>query len=158
MEKVRKFDEELRKVCADAFLGNRILTCIFGGIGSIFMLLPWDMLLYEGDNIDGIILWMEFCFPASAVLFYLTAYQRITEGGKTVSIYQKLEYMPVTKAEIRKVRCEYLRRFCLRYGAICFFMQQAVALLHHSFGLVSILYVFVWAGIWYLSGWIYLFF
>ena len=101
MDRIRKFDEELKNTFADAFfiarLGGGLLCCI----GMLMMLFPVQM-ASERKIIWSMLLGCAIC--ANGVCQWMLPYLRLREGDKTVSIYKKLEVMPVTKAQIRKVR------------------------------------------------------
>lgn len=146
MDRIRKFDEELKNTFADEFfiarLGGGLLCCI----GMLMMLFPVQMAMLLGCAI---------C--ANGVCQWMLPYLRLREGDQTVSIYKKLEFMPVTKAQIRKVRCGYLNRLCICLGTAAFFMQQGVALFNHSFGIVSVLFAAAWAVLVWLAGWIFIY-
>lgn len=146
MDRIRKFDEELKNTFADEFfiarLGGGLLCCI----GMLMLLFPVQMAMLLGCAI---------C--ANGVCQWMLPYLRLREGDQTVSIYKKLEFMPVTKAQIRKVRCGYLNRLCICLGTAAFFMQQGVALFNHSFGIVSVLFAAAWAVVVWLAGWIFIY-
>ena len=154
MDRIRKFDEELKNTFADAFfiarLGGGLLCCI----GMLMMLFPVQM-ASERKIIWSMLLGCAIC--ANGVCQWMLPYLRLREGDKTVSIYKKLEFMPVTKAQIRKVRCGYLNRLCICLGTAAFFMQQGVALLNHSFGIVSVLFAAGWAVMVWLAGCIFIY-
>lgn len=177
MDKVRKFDEELIHLNKNAHIMMKVLAYLFCGLGLMFMLLPagevhdagevnflnlLDSSIFvlgtEGMKTEGfrlVILYAGFLCGVGE-WYYLMMYQRVQEGNRQISIYKKLAYMPVAKAEIRKVRYAYINRFCARLGIIAFILQGAASLLSHSFGLLSVLVVAVWTAEMWLLGRIYL--
>lgn len=176
MDKVRKFDEELIHLNKNAHIMSKVLAYLFCGLGLMFMLFPagaaqdagevnFLSLLgsifargTEGMKTEGfrlVVLYAGFLCGIGE-WYYLMMYQRVQEGNQQISIYKKLAYMPVAKAEIRKVRYGYVNRFCARLGITAFILQAAASLLSHSFGLLSVLVVAVWTAEMWLLGRIYL--
>lgn len=135
MDKVKKFDEELKNIYQEAFFFQKFLSIMFFGLGIMIMMIPVDLK-------DGFRLFMvqSVCVGTLGVLQYMQVYMSVTENNKRVSIYKKMAFMPVSKAEIRKVRCGYLNRICMKVGTAMFVVQQISSLLNHSMGIVSVLY------------------
>ncbi|MDE7310054.1 MAG: hypothetical protein K2N87_00230 [Eubacterium sp.] len=154
MEQVRKFDEELKCICQDAFFMGKFAGGLLCCLGMMFMLFPFEM-AKKSEMLQTMLPGFLCC--VNGVCTWLRPYLSIREGDRTVSIYKKLEFMPVTKAEIRKVRYGYLHRFCIRLGAAAFLMQQAVSVLNHSFGAASMLFAAAWTAAVWLAGWFYIY-
>lgn len=153
MEKIRKFDEVFKNTYRDVFLMGKMGACILCGIGFIYMLVPIGVM----DDMLGIMMGLGCFVCAEGVLMYMQAYDRIKEKETMASIYKKLEFMPVTKAQIRKARCGYLNQICIRLGAVAFVVQQLVSLLNHSFGWKSIIFATGWGFCVWLINWIILY-
>lgn len=152
MDKIRKFDEAFKNTYRDVFLMGKMAACILCGIGLLFMLFPIGVM----DHMPGSM--CLGCFVcAQGVMQYMQAYYRIKEKTAIAAIYKKLEFMPVTKAQIRKARCAYLNQICIRLGAAAFVIQQLVSLLSGSFGWKSVLFATGWAFCVWLINWIILY-
>ncbi len=150
MNGIKRFDEERKQICQDAFLMSRFGGGLLCCLGMLFMLFPVREARDTG-MLGTMLLGCVCC--ANGVCQWITPYVSIREEGRRVSIYKKLEYMPVTRAQIRKVRYGYLNRICIRLGAAAFVIQQAVSWADHSFGIVSMLFAAAWgAAVWIAGG------
>lgn len=143
MKRIEAFDAELREQYKYEFLLSKMLWIILVGLGTFFMLIPVNAMWEESLLYIGVVL------PMAGTSFYLRPYMEIAEGGKQVSIYQKLKWSPISKTEIRKARIKYASNFCLRFFLVAMFLQQISAALSGTFGIASLLYpVIVWGLIW----------
>lgn len=134
MEKVKKFDAELKEMYRYEFLINKILWVAFTVIGEILMMLP-----AEPFRISILLAAPSWMFLLG-VHFYLRPYMFVTESGKAVSIYQKLAWMPVSKKEIWSVRKEYLNKYCRKVLVIAIILHLVGALVNHSVSIFDLLY------------------
>lgn len=142
MDKIKEFDKGLRSINPNAYLMSNVMKYLMCGIGIMLFLIPvgktyihrdfWQPVAYAGF-LCGMGEW-----------FYIMNYQRVQEDRQLVSLYKKLRYMPVSKAQIRKVRYGYLNRFCCKLGLAAFILQETVSYFNHSLGLLSVLAVLVW--------------
>lgn len=152
MEKVKRFDEELRNTYKDAFFLGRFVSYMFFGLGLLLMLIPFE-------PSDGIRMYMfqGLLMSTIGVKQYLQGYLYVKEGDHMVSIYKKLSYMPVTKAEIQKVRRGYLNRICVKVGSGMFVIQETMSLVNHSFGMASVMFVVCGIVLMWGFGWMYIY-
>ncbi len=87
-------------------------------------------------------------FLLIAVSLYLQPYLLIKEEGKTVSIYKKLSYLPVSNSDISKVRCKYLFKYLQKIG-LCILCIQVIAsiVFERQLLVYNILYPLIMVGI-----------
>ena len=135
--KVKKFDEAYRGVFRDAFLYGKVSAGILCSIGAAFMIIPGEVLKYDPIGMAGC-LFAGCLLSALGVQQYLLSDLSVRQDEKMMPLFEILKYMPVTKAQLRKVRLGYLNRFCLRLGAVTFALHQLASFLWHSFGWGSI--------------------
>lgn len=143
MDKVRAFDEILRKKEEQQFMMMRIVQVIFFGLGGMMMFMP-----FETDEF-----YIGVFFPlyllGMGLTFSLQPYMYIKEGQKLNSVYKLLEYMPVDGEDIYKVRKEYLNRICKRVLIAYIICQLIAAVLAKEFTIFTILYpVAMTLGLW----------
>lgn len=156
MDKVKEFDQGLKSINPNAYVMAKFVAYLMCGLGVMLFLVPVGKTYYDGD-----FWWVIFhagFLCSIGQRCYLMNYQRVQEGRQQVSIYIKLRYMPVTKAQIRKVRYGYLNRFCCKLGIVAFVLQETVSLVNHSFGLLSVLVVLVWIVLMWAIGLIFIYF
>ena len=150
MDKVKKFDEELKIIYKDNVFFQKVLSILFFGLSILIMSIPFEL-----EDGFWIYLLQRNYMSALGVIQYMQVYMTVTENNKRVSIYKRLADMPVTKAEIRKVRYGYLNRICWRMGAAMIAVHQISSLLNHSFGMASVLYAASCAAFMWGVGMIY---
>ncbi len=114
-----------------------ILTGLMVGISGIFIMIPYQEVAADIKEMCGFI----FTFIAFGVISYLQPYIRFNEGGKMISIYQKLKYIPVSKREIRLYCLQKLLIFCIRMFLVLFVLQIFFAIVFFK--------EIVWGNIWY---------
>ncbi len=147
IDKIKKFDRQLEQACESSFFNGKAGSFMLCGLGLLFMMIPVELSEVMISIVcAGCILCM------TGVYQYMQIYLKAWEGGKNVSVYKKLKYMPVAKAEIRKVRFGYLNRFCIKISTAGFFLQQLMSFLNHSFGLTSVLFAAAWAAFIWITG------
>ncbi|MBE5961881.1 MAG: hypothetical protein E7256_10985 [Lachnospiraceae bacterium] len=154
MNQIKEFDKRLRKTEDVSFVIAKCMGWIFGVIGCFLMILPLSGNTI-GEMLDNLALLPIFLLSMT-VLIYLSPYMRIKQGGRTVSIYKILKFLPVGKEEICQVRMEYLNHLVLRIGVIIFIMQQAGAMIDKSSSIGNVLYPLVVTGAAWLAGYIYI--
>ena len=87
-----------------------------------------------------------------AMHFYIAPYMRCVENGKSVSLYVKLKWMPVSKREFLAVRRGYLRKFCVGTGVFLWILQQIGACLACTWGAENALFPLAFTAALYLVG------
>lgn len=141
MERVREFDQEMRRTYENEYMGGEAGAIIFAVLGSLLVLFPFGG--FRDDS--GIPFYFTIFFYIYSIVFYMKPYL-VVEGKPIVQI---LKWMPVTKKEIYAVRMEYLNRRCAILFAIGLILHQIVPLCQHTFGIKSILeVVFVYFIVW----------
>lgn len=140
LNQIKQFDKEYQNIYEEKFLNGRAGACMMCGIGVSLMLLPVGL----GDFVWCILV-LGGTFCAVGVELYMLGW---------LHIGNKLKFMPVTSAQIRKIRCRYLRRICLYLTAAAFTMQQLASLLHGSFGWKSAAFALAWGVCVWMYNWI----
>ncbi len=105
---------------------RRVCLVLFYSIGSCLMLLPFGSSAWA--LVSSVMLFL------GAMHFYIAPYMRCVENGKSVSLYVKLKWMPVSKREFLAVRRGYLRKFCVGTGVFLWILQQIGACLACTWG------------------------
>ena len=150
-KKIDAFDVALRAQYKYDFMIGKFLWILLMGICMLMMLIP-----FEANWEESLVL--VTLLPAElGVFLYLRSYLIVTDGGKQVSIYQKLKWVPVSRKEIRFSRVKYLNAFCLKFFVASMLMQQLTSFVGGSFGIASLLYpIIFWLLIWLIGiGYIY---
>ncbi|MBQ3512774.1 MAG: hypothetical protein IJA32_03090 [Lachnospiraceae bacterium] len=146
MDRVKKFDRMLEKIEDYKFVMSKFVMYLCLVLGCSWMLIP----LNRGEPFFWLISYYIIFF---GIACYLKSYGCAEKG---TSIYMVLRWMPVDKKEIYKVRREYLDRLVLKVAIVIFVLQQAGALLNHSWNVWNIVYPLATAGLIWLSGVLYI--
>lgn len=113
MEALKKFEEHFgdygKEVMKMGNLGNRVCTYIFAGFVELCMLCPINLIISESDAYIYFVILAAWA--ALAVNFHINHYVIQSEEGKSVTIYQKLTYVPVDKKTIHKLLLQRLWRY-----------------------------------------------
>lgn len=146
MDKVRRFNEILKKKEEQQFLMMRVVQIIFFALGGMMMFMPFDVEeLYIGIFFPVYLLGM-------GLVFTLQPYMYIKEGQQLINIYKLLEFMPVSRNDIYKVRKEYLNGICKKILVAYVVCQLITAVLMKEFTIFTILYpAAMTAGLWGLG-------
>lgn len=122
-------------------LGSWIVAGIFEFFLGVFMWIPgvWEMEL----------LGVVALFSVWGAMSYLSPYLQFQEGvqteRKTVTIYEKIQYLPISRKELQVYRTKKLAIFCFKMFLVFMAGQCFFALVvDHAFGLTNILYVVIW--------------
>ena len=135
MEKVRAFDQKIREIYNDECTGCEMVAVIFGVLANLMVMIPF----YGNEKLDRVVFVGIIYLLGYSIMYYLRPYL-VIEGE---SIYKKIQYMPVTKKEIVRTRIGYLNQRWKILFAIGFVLHQIYPLCSGSFGVRSILEVFV---------------
>jgi len=150
MDKVREFDRVLKQKEEQRFVMMRVVQVIFFGISGIMMFIPFD----AGE------LYMSIIFPwyllGMGLVFSLQPYMDIKDGQKLIKIYKYLEYMPVEREDIFKVRRGYLNDICKKIVIAYVVCQCITAVLMKEFTVATILYPVVMTGCIWVMGLCYI--
>lgn len=113
MEALKKFTEHFgdygKEEMKPGNLGNRVCTWIFAGFVELCMLCPINLVISESDAYIYFVILAAWA--ALAVNFHINHYIVQSEEGKSVTIYQKLSYVPVDRKTIRKLLLQRLWRY-----------------------------------------------
>ncbi len=150
MDKVREFDRVLKQKEEQRFVMMRVVQVIFFGLSGVMMFIPFD-----ADE-----LYMSLIFPwyllGMGLVFSLQPYMDIKDGQKLIKIYKYLEYMPVEKEDIFKVRREYLNDICKKIFIVYVACQCITAILMKAFTVATILYPVAMTGCIWIMGLCYI--
>lgn len=110
MEKMKRFDEERKKLKVDDYsrVGYTMMTVIFIFCGSIIFFVPYPELNWKEDDIFYV---YEMLFLALGISCYMNPYTRIGDFQNKEKIYDLLRYTPITRKELRKSRLKIMLRF-----------------------------------------------
>lgn len=115
--KVRKFFKEFWSWKAEnvgMWLGSGIIEVLFG----IMMMIP-----YPEIQADMGLVALPLMFGFFGPMLYMVPYITFREGQNTVSIYEKLKYLPIDYKEIKKLRLSKLVLFVAKIFPIIFICQ-----------------------------------
>lgn len=118
-------------------IGVYIVTGIMEFILGIFLWIPYQTLQSDFHEIWHILLLISIC----GAFTYLLPYIQFMENKHTVSIYEKLKYLPVSLKELRLFRLRKLTLFCLKAFGIFLTGQILFSLVFY--------HEIVWGNIWY---------
>lgn len=146
MDKVKEFDKVLKEKEEQRFLMMKVVQIIFFGLSGMMMFLPFDA------NESYISILFPLYLLGMGIVFSLQPYMDIKDGQKLIKIYKYLEYAPVEKEDIFKVRREYLNRMCKKIGIAYVVCQCITAVLMKEFTVMTILYpVAMTGGVWLMG-------
>jgi len=93
------------------WIGAGILEVLFG----IFMMIPYAEMK---SDMGFIVLPMMMGFGGAAM--YIAPYMTFREGTDTVSIYEKIKYLPIDYREVKKLRLKKMIQFVAKIFVIIF--------------------------------------
>lgn len=151
MEALKKFMEHFgdygKEVMKIGNLGSRICTCIFAGVVELCMFCPINLIISENDTYMYFVI--VAAWPVIAVSFHINHYVIQSEEGKSVTIYQKLSYVPVDRKTIQEALLKRLLRYIGITTIIAVILQGSMTLLIcneyiwqnllYAIGLISVL-------------------
>lgn len=113
MDAVKRFVEHLGDYGKEEMklgnLGNRICAWIFTGLYEMLMFAPINLVIADNDDFYVYFVIMPL-WAIFAVYFAINHCVVQSEEGKSVTIYQKLMYVPVARKTIQKVLVQRLLR------------------------------------------------
>lgn len=131
MEALKKFTEHFgdygKEEMKPGNLGNRVCTWICAGLAELCMFFPIDTIITENDSYVYPVI--VTAWAVMAVLFEMNHYVVQSEEGKSVTIYQKLAYVPVDRKIIRKLLLQRLWRYIGITTIIAVILQVGMTLL-----------------------------
>ena len=135
MKKIRKFDEEMQEIYKKEMMDSEMVAVLYAVLGALAVLIPF----YDGEKMLWVVLGSVILLLTNSVNFFLRPYL-VIEGE---SIYQKMQFMPVTKREIRAIRMVYLKKRCKILFIIGLILHQIFPLFNGTFGIRSVLEIVV---------------
>lgn len=145
-EQILAFDRELIECDPNRIIIMKVLYIIMGSLGCFMMVFPFDPKAGSDWNVFYILSWM---FLGMTVIFYLQPYISIGDQGRICAL---LSYIPVDKALFCQIRRQYLRRFLLKIGILCFLFQQLGTLFEHNWSVWNLIYPAATLLFLYLAG------
>ena len=142
-EKIVAFYKEFWSWKADnigMWIGAGILEVLFG----IFMMIPYSQM--QSDM--GFIV-MPMLFGTGGAAMYIAPYITFREGADTVSIYEKIKYLPIDYREMKKLRVKKLVQFVTKifmviFGCQMFFTYFGVGIIRIEDVIYAVLVGLVW--------------
>jgi len=122
------------------WIGAGILEVLFG----IFMMIPYSEMQ---SDMGFVVLPMIMGFGGAAM--YIAPYISFREGTETVSIYEKIKYLPIDYREVKKLRLKKLMQFVAKIFVVIFVFK----LFFSTFGTemirsIDILYTILMGLVW----------
>lgn len=127
-EKIFAFYKEFWSWKADnigMWIGAGIVEVLFG----IFMMIPYPEMQ---SDMGFVVLPMIMGFGGAAM--YIAPYISFREGQDTVSIYEKIKYLPIDYLEVKKMRLRKLVQFVAKVFVIIFVCQMFFT--YYGFGAI----------------------
>lgn len=118
-QKVRKFYKEFLSWKAESvgmWLGAGIVETMF----VISMMVPYQEMKYDMGFVA-----LPWTFGWLGAMLYINPYLIFREEQNSVSIYEKLKYLPIDYREIKKMRTIYLIKFVMKIFPAAFVCQIA---------------------------------
>ena len=142
-EKIFAFYKEFWSWKADnvgMWIGAGILEVLFG----IFMMIPYSEMQ---SDMGFVALPMIMGFGGAAM--YIAPYISFREGQDTVSIYEKIKYLPIDYREVKKLRLKKLiqfvgKIFVVIFGCQMFFTYFGVGTIRVEDAIYAVLLGLVW--------------
>lgn len=142
-ERIRSFDKEMLSYQANG-LPPEWGKGLWGFLSVFMMVFPMQ---YSLDGITSILMF-QIMWGMYAPFSYLAIYNNIRENRKSVSVYQKIKYLPVDIRQLRLVRIGYLFDFLKKTLTISVILQVLSTLLfYRTCSVWNIVYVFTVNGI-----------
>ena len=141
-QKVRAFYKEFLSWKAESigqWIGAGFLEVLFG----IMMMVPYQEM--KEDN--GFVV-MPMLFGFLGAMLYIAPYLTFREEGNSVSIYEKIKYLPVDYRQIQKMRIWYLIRFVAKIFPILFLLQMATSYWSNTLTVANLIYVILLGLVW----------
>ena len=85
------------------------------------------MVPYQEMREDSGFVAMPMLFGFLGAMLYIAPYLTFREEGNSVSIYEKIKYLPVDYRQIQKMRVWYLIRFVAKIFPVLFLLQMATS-------------------------------
>lgn len=132
--KVRDFYKDLLSWSAEN-VGMWFVAGFFEFLCFIMMAVPYQEMMEEGP-----LMVIPMLFGSVGAYFYLCPYLSFREGTKTVSIYERIKYLPIDYREIRKMRTIYLAKFVVKIFPAMLVIQLLTTLFSYEITVANVLY------------------
>ena len=131
MEKVREFDKKVRqdREYSEGFYKFSMLFCQLMGLFMIWF--------GQSTNSKQIFIWMisYVSFVCTDLNMYAGAYEK----GKKICVYELLEYLPVNKMDIFRVRLGYLKNKMKKHFLVMLLFQVFIIVEEKKIGVENFL-------------------
>lgn len=121
---MEEYDNVFQKLNEYNVLMSKIVTWIMLAIAGMLTLFPYQVI----ENESKVMAFFAFNFMNVTVLMYMNAYTNVVEKGKTISVFQKLKYMPIDPKVVFQSRRKLLLRFLGKMTAIFQLLQLLSAI------------------------------
>ena len=91
---------------------------------------------------------MPMLFGFLGAMLYIAPYLTFREEGNSVSIYEKIKYLPVDYRQIQKMRVWYLIRFVAKIFPVLFLLQMATSYWSKTLTAANLIYVILLGLVW----------
>lgn len=144
MDRVREFDRKVRQDREYAEWFYKVPMWFAEGM-ALFMIC-----FVQSENIKMIFIWM-MCY-GSFVCTDLNMYAGMYEKGKNISVYELLEYFPVSKKDIFRVRLGYLINKMKKHIWVMYLFQVIYIVGEKKIGVENFLIPLITVGITMVMG------
>jgi len=110
--------------------GGWVIVAIMGCLAGGLFCIPYQEAIAREISI------LPSLFAFQLVIFYMDGYLRFTEKKKLCYIYDKIKYLPISRAVLIKWRMKKLFRFCGKLALVFLGLQLFFAWM--SFGTISL--------------------
>ena len=136
-KRVRKFYKTFLSWKAEnigMWIGAGFLEILF----AISMMIPLQEIVYEPGLVT-----FPFLLSVLGAMLYIRPYQVFVEERQETSIYEKIKYLPIDIAEIRKMRVVYLVSFVGKIFPIVLILQLLFAHWYFEITLGNVIYAVI---------------
>ena len=152
MERIKEFDRLYRETEKDWMVVNTMMNCILKPIIFIAMMLPIQLFTWD----DSYLFSSMSMLLIIIIVIQMQQYVQIKENGKIVSIYEKLEYIPISKKDIFMARLQYLGKEWRRCMLLALIAQLIGAGFNHKVSIWNFIYIGAYGVILFLIGFCYI--
>ena len=141
-QKVRAFYKEFLSWKAES-IGQWIRAVFLVLSFGITIIVPFHF-FFE----DSVFVPMPMLFGFLGAMLYIAPYLTFREEGNSVSIYEKIKYLPVDYRQIQKMRVWYLIRFVAKIFPVLFLLQMATSYWSKTLTAANLIYAILLGLVW----------
>lgn len=146
MNNVFEFDKIFLGIIDKELIYIKMIRKIMKIVAVFIMLIPMQATFAFLIFINSFVLMIE--------IVYFTKITFVRENGKSISIYEKMIYIPVDFADMYDIRKTELRRDNINYLVICLLVQNVSAVFFHMWSIGSLVYPVIASALIYLAGYV----